>query len=264
MVVDVARDGSLTVSHLDRHGRVTLPADYARAHLRLGYAATGPGHQGDTVDIGIGVATIATTHRSLYVATTRGRDDNRILVVTDEPGQAREVLDQILSNDRADTPAVARRRHLAAQVLGTHRSPNDLQSAQEAVAVARRALDAARQRADAFLRPLAAAEGDLRAAEAQLRATRAALAEAPLWRRRGLGQRVERAAQVVHATRGWRDLAAREAAPSLAEIETRTADVRQAENEARHARLRDRLDRLTLAPPMPGLERGVGIDPPAL
>jgi conjugative relaxase-like TrwC/TraI family protein len=152
-VVAVGRNGSLTVSHLDGHGQVTLPADYARAHVRLGYAATGQGHQGDTVDIGIGVATAATTHRSLYVAATRGRDDNRILVVTDQPGQARDVLEQILTNDRADTPAIAQRQHLATQAPGTRHGPNDLQSAQEAVAVARRALDHARRRAEPLLRP---------------------------------------------------------------------------------------------------------------
>jgi hypothetical protein len=263
-VADVGRNGSLTVSHLEGHGQVTLSADYARAHVRLGYAATAQGHQGDTVNIGIGVVTAATTHRSLYVAATRGCDDNRILVVTDEPGRARDVLEQILTNDRADTPAVAQRQHLAAQVPGTHRNSHDLPSAEEAVAVARRALDDARQRGEPFLRPLAAAEGDLRAAEAQLRATSAALAEAPLWRRRALKQRVEHAAQVVHATRSQRDLAAREAARFITGIETRTADLQQAEHEATHARLRDRLDRLTLAPPARGLERGVGIDPPGL
>jgi hypothetical protein len=263
-VLDLGRDGSLTVSHLDGHGQVTLPADYARAHVRLGYAATGPGHQGDTVDIGIGVVTAATTHRSLYVAITRGCADNGILVVTDEPGQARNVLEQILTNDRADTPAVAQRLQLAAQIPGTRRCPNDLKSAEEAVAVARRALDDRRQRAEPFLRPLAAAEADLRAANAELRASRAALAEAPLWRRRRLGQRLEKAAQVVHATRSRRDLAARETSPVITEIEARAADLQQAEHEATHARLRDHLDRLTLAPPTPGLERGVGIDPPGL
>jgi conjugative relaxase-like TrwC/TraI family protein len=263
-VVDVSPDGSLTVSHLQGHGRVTLPADYARAHLRLGYAATGPGHQGDTVDIGIGVVTAATTHRSLYVAITRGRAENRILVVTDEPGQARDVLEQILANDRADTPAVAQRRNLAAQAPAARHSPSDLQTAEKAVAAARRALDDARQRAEPFLRPLAATKADLRAADAELRASCAALAEAPLWRRRGLGQRLENAAQVVHATRSRRDLAAREASPFITEIEARAADLRQSEHEATHARLRDHLDRLTLAPPTPGLERGVGIDPPGL
>jgi hypothetical protein len=68
----------------------------------------------------------------------------------------------------------------------------------------------------------------------------------------------------VHATRGRRDLAASGASPFITEIEARAADLQQAEHEATHARLRDRLDRLTPAPPTPGLERGVGIDPPGL
>ncbi|MGH9192390.1 MAG: MobF family relaxase [Acidimicrobiales bacterium] len=264
VVVDVGRDGSLTVSHLEGHGQVTLPADYARAHVRLGYAATGSGHQGDTVDIGIGVVTAATTHRSLYVAITRGRAENRILVVTDEPGQARDVLEQILTNDRADTPALAQRRHLARQVPRPRSTANEPRSAEAALAAARRALDDARERAEPFLRSLAAAEADVRAVEAELRATRAALAEAPLWRRRRVGQRVEHAAQVVHTTRSRRDLAAREAAPIITEIEAQAADLQQAKQEATHARLRDHLDRLTRAAPSRGLERGVGIDPPGL
>jgi conjugative relaxase-like TrwC/TraI family protein len=264
VVVNVGRDGSLTVAHLEGHGRVTLPADYVRAHVRLGYAATSAGHQGDTVDVGIGVVTAATTHRSLYVATTRGRAENRFLVVTDEPGHARDVLEQILTNDRADTPALAQRRHLATQVPGVRRKPNDLQSAEEAVAVARRALDDARQRAQPFLRPLAVAEAAVRAAEADLRASQDVLNEAALWRRRGLGQRVDHAAQVVHATRGQRDHAALEAAPFLTEIEARAADLQHADDTAEQARLRDRLNRLELASPTRGLERGAGIDPPGL
>jgi AAA domain len=264
VVVGVGRSGSLTVSHVEGHGQVTLPADYARWHVRLGYAATSAGHQGDTVDVGIGVVTAATTHRSLYVATTRGRADNRILVVTDEPGQARDVLERVLANDRADTPAVAQRRHLAAQVPGVRRTPNDPESAEKAVAIARRALDEARRRAQPFLRPLAATETELRAAEKELRAARTSLAEAPLWRRRGLGQRLDDAAQISHTTRRRRDLAAWEAAPFITDIEARAADLQRAEHQATHARLRDHLDRLTLASTTPDLGRGVGIDLPGL
>jgi hypothetical protein len=264
VVVGIGRSGSLTVSHLEGHGQVTLPADYTRAHVRLGYAATGQGHQGDTVDLGIGVVTAATTHRSLYVATTRGRADNRILVVTDQPGQARDVLEQVLTNDRADTPAVRQRRHLAAEVPRTGHGPNDMESAEEAVAAAWRALEDARQRAEPFLQPLAAAEANLRSAEAELRASKAALDKAPLWRRRGLGQRLDHAAHVVHATRDRRDAAAREAAPVLTEIEARTVDLQHAQDAAQRVRLRDRLSRLAVASTTRGVQRGVGIDPPAL
>ena len=39
----------MTVTHLSGHGTVTLPAEYARRHVRLGYAATEHGNQSDTV-----------------------------------------------------------------------------------------------------------------------------------------------------------------------------------------------------------------------
>jgi hypothetical protein len=84
-------------------------------HVRLGYAATEHGHQGDTVDVGIALASAATTHRGLYVAATRGRGENRIHVITahDDPTEARDVLNGVLAHDRADTPAVTQRQHLA-------------------------------------------------------------------------------------------------------------------------------------------------------
>ena len=108
-------DGALTVSQLGGHGTVTLPADYVAEHVRLGYAATEHGHQGDTVDVGIALVSAATTHRGLYVGATRGRDDNRIHVITDtdDLAEARDVLDGVLAHDRADVPAVTQRRHLA-------------------------------------------------------------------------------------------------------------------------------------------------------
>jgi hypothetical protein len=53
IVVATHPDGALTVSHLGGHGSVTLLAGYTREHVRLGYAATEHGHQGDTVDVAI-------------------------------------------------------------------------------------------------------------------------------------------------------------------------------------------------------------------
>lgn len=61
----VNRDGSLAVSRLDGHGIVTLPAEYTRSHVRLGYAATAHGHQGDTVDVSYTLVSTSTTHRGL-------------------------------------------------------------------------------------------------------------------------------------------------------------------------------------------------------
>ncbi len=51
--------------------------------MRLGYAATEHGYESDTVTIGINLASEATTRRGLYVAVTRGREENSIHVVTE-------------------------------------------------------------------------------------------------------------------------------------------------------------------------------------
>ena len=99
------------------HGTVTLPADYAHDHVRLGYAATEHGYQSDTVDHSVSLVSAVTTRRGLYVAATRGRDDNLLCVVTDstDVAEARDTLETILAFDRADIPAVTQRRTLAHQ-----------------------------------------------------------------------------------------------------------------------------------------------------
>jgi hypothetical protein len=116
-VTTIHVDGSLTVSHQAGHGDVTLPVGYVREHVRLGYAATEHGWQSDTVDTAIALTTPATTRRGLYVAATRGRDENVICVVTDsdDPAEARDTLEAVLATDRADTPAITQRRTLAQQ-----------------------------------------------------------------------------------------------------------------------------------------------------
>ena len=94
------------------------PPTTSAEHVRLGYAATEHGHQGDTVDVGIALVSTATTHRGLYVGMTRGRDDNHVHVVTEttDPAEARDVLECVLAHDRADVPAVTQRRDLAHQI----------------------------------------------------------------------------------------------------------------------------------------------------
>ncbi len=111
----IGADGSLTVSSNGGAGQATLPADYASDHVRLGYAATEHGNQGDTVDVSVDLATVATTRRGLYVALTRGRGVNKVLVATDghDLDEAREVLERVLASDRADVPATTQRRLLA-------------------------------------------------------------------------------------------------------------------------------------------------------
>ncbi len=116
-ITAVHDDGAVTVTQQRGHGTVTLPADYVDAHVRLGYAATEHGYQSDTVTTSIGLATSVTTRRGLYVAATRGRDENLIFVITDshDIAEARDVLDGVVAVDRADVPAVTQRRELARQ-----------------------------------------------------------------------------------------------------------------------------------------------------
>ncbi len=116
-VTAIGSDGSLTVTREQGHGTVTLPADYAHDHVRLGYAATEHGYQSDTVDHSLSLVSAVTTHRGLYVAATRGRHDNVLCVVTDSDDitKARDILETVLAFDRADIPAITQRRTLSQQ-----------------------------------------------------------------------------------------------------------------------------------------------------
>jgi ATP-dependent exoDNAse (exonuclease V) alpha subunit len=71
-VVHLGPTGAVTASSPDR-GTVTLPADYVDHHVELGWAVTGYGNQGDTVDIGLAVLEPGTSRNHAYVAMTRGR-----------------------------------------------------------------------------------------------------------------------------------------------------------------------------------------------
>ena len=122
-------NGDITVSRLEGHGAITLPAAYAGEFVELAYATTEYGAQGITADRSLTLATTATTGRGLYVGMTRGRADNLALVVTDEPtlDAARDVLEATLAIDRADVPAVRHRHNVArqeaAKLPAPHRPP---------------------------------------------------------------------------------------------------------------------------------------------
>ncbi len=110
-------NGDLTLTPTTGPGTITLPAEYVTEHVRLGYAATEMGTQSDTVTGSVELASSATTCRNLYVAMTRGRQDNTVCVITDthDIADARDILDTIISIDRADVPATTQRRNLATQ-----------------------------------------------------------------------------------------------------------------------------------------------------
>lgn len=252
-VTAVHDDGTLTVSHHGGHGAVTLPSEYVRAHVQLGYAATAHGHQGDTVDVSLTLVTAATTHRSLYVGATRGRDENRLGVVTTADEDARDVLEHVLTNDRIDLPAVAQRRSLAEQARGDDAYDHSTAGLERELARARHTLTEAEGAPE--LQRLNAASNALNSAQAELRAARRALSKVPLLRRRGPAERIK-AAEAVCATAADRHaIAARDSAPHVATVESLRSDVERIERELRSARLRDRFDQLQRQPPSRSLGR---------
>ncbi len=111
-------DGSLTVTHPQR-GDVELPARYVGAHVELGWAVTGYGTQGDTVDIGIAVLDNTTSRNHAYVAMTRGRHANHAILLdstgTQDPS---EQLARIISRPANGESALAiqQRLHHAAGI----------------------------------------------------------------------------------------------------------------------------------------------------
>ncbi len=254
-VIAVGRDGSLAVSHEQGHGQVSLPAEYAREHVRLGFAATAHGHQGDTVDISLTVVTAATTHRSLYVGATRGRDLNRLLVVTEDPDLARDVLEEVLTNERSDLPAVAQRRHLANQEPRRAR-----ETAEERVAAARRARAEVKERTGPHLHPLREAEDAVVDAQRDVWAARRAADDAPVLRRRAAARVLTAAEARLVLAQEQLDHAREDAAPHLAEIDAATEQLQSAERDLSSARLRERLDQLSRPAPQRTLERGHGIE----
>jgi conjugative relaxase-like TrwC/TraI family protein len=255
-VTHVGGDGTLTVSHTGGHGTATLSPDYVTAHVRLGYAATAHGHQGDTVDIGLAVVTEATSHRSLYVGATRGRDQNRLLVVAEEPDHAREVLERVLTNDRVDVPAVDQRRNLA------RRAPRG--SVDENVSVASHALEQARRQAEPFLEPLRAAESEVHVAELAAREYRRAAGDAPWWQARRMTARLRDAAARLDGARARVGTLQREAAPYSARVDEAEAALRHAQHEATEARIKEQLERVVLEPRLAVDERCMGVDSPGL
>jgi conjugative relaxase-like TrwC/TraI family protein len=255
-VAGVGGDGGLTVSHLDGHGQITLPADYVRGHVRLGYAATAHGYEGDNVDVGLGVATDATSLRALYVALTRGRQENRLLVVADDIDHARDVLEQVLTNDRADIPAVARRRNLAAQVPRLR--PDD------AVVAARHAVAEAEHRAAPYLQPLDRARHAVAAAEADLQQRRRDVDRAAPWRRRGARGLVARASERLTVVEARLEHAEQVAAPYQRDVSAAEARLQKAQHDVSMARIQQRLDHLALRPSARAAERDLGIDLPGM
>ena len=113
----IAADGSMTVHRPAGGGQTVLAADYARAHVELGYATTAYRAQGRTVDTAHALISSTSTREGLYVSATRGRHTNTIYVDTtidgdaetshgpDQRHSAGDVLRAVLGNTAADESA---------------------------------------------------------------------------------------------------------------------------------------------------------------
>ncbi|MEV0334509.1 MobF family relaxase [Nocardia sp. NPDC050717] len=122
-VTAVHDDGSLTVAHrsdgIDSADSVRLPAEYVRAHVHLGYAATIDSAQGITADTCHVALSGHESRQQFYVAMTRGIHANHSYLVTAldgaegsiytepavHPRTAVEVLQRVLARDAAQKSA---------------------------------------------------------------------------------------------------------------------------------------------------------------
>jgi hypothetical protein len=121
-VTDTLADGSIRVVPMneqrvgaDTPSEVTLPPAYVREHVALGYALTVHKAQGTTTDRAVVIVDESMTAPQLYVAMTRGREENHALVVTSDRSPedhghrpsiaAVELLGAVMRRDTADLSA---------------------------------------------------------------------------------------------------------------------------------------------------------------
>ncbi|MFK5647223.1 MobF family relaxase [Ornithinimicrobium sp. LYQ121] len=117
LVLAVHADGAVSVQRHDRSSRtgtarqLTLPTEYVAEHVQLGYASTIHGAQGATVDTTHTVLTGTETRQALYVALSRGRENNHLYVAAPAPsldGVVRDVQEAVLEPRQALTDILDR------------------------------------------------------------------------------------------------------------------------------------------------------------
>lgn len=99
-VVEGIEGDHLLARHQQHDGLAVIPASYVEEHVILGYADTVHTAQGATVDTAHALLTNGTDRAGAYVATSRGKYDNRIYVGLSEGERPDEVLRGIA--ERAD------------------------------------------------------------------------------------------------------------------------------------------------------------------
>lgn len=139
-VLSVRDDGSIEVRRHRPAGyegeslRLSLPADYVAEHIQLGYASTIHSAQGATVDTTHTILSVTETRQSLYVALSRGSQENHLYLsdqtatdvdmlaperadAVDLTADPRQVLTDILDRDGRARSATTVERGDAAELL---------------------------------------------------------------------------------------------------------------------------------------------------
>lgn len=91
-IVEGIEGNHLLARHQQHHGLAVIPASYVEENVILGYADTVHTAQGATVDTAHALLTSGTDRAGAYVATSRGKYDNRIYVGLAEGERPDEVL----------------------------------------------------------------------------------------------------------------------------------------------------------------------------
>ncbi|MFK5585091.1 MobF family relaxase [Serinicoccus sp. LYQ131] len=112
-------DGALVVQHTRTARKITLPAQYVRESVELGYASTVHTAQGVSVDVTHALATGTESRQALYTMMTRGQHANHVYLQvvgegdehdavkpsTVHPTAATDLLEGILARDEAPASA---------------------------------------------------------------------------------------------------------------------------------------------------------------
>ncbi|WP_419847541.1 hypothetical protein [Candidatus Poriferisocius sp.] len=85
VVTAATRSGDVVLEHLERGAEATITAAYAAKHLDLGYAITQTRAQSTTVDASLTLIGASTGRDQLYVGLSRGRAENWLHIICDQP-----------------------------------------------------------------------------------------------------------------------------------------------------------------------------------
>jgi conjugative relaxase-like TrwC/TraI family protein len=145
-VTGVRHDGAIRARHTRSRLQITLPPEYVTNFVELGYATTAHAAQGSTADVMHGIVTGTEDRQLLYTMLTRGRAENHVHVVLDQPEDeqflpgideqltAAKVLDTIVDRDGAATSASTQLVRTASPATALHEATQRYADAVSAVA----------------------------------------------------------------------------------------------------------------------------------